>query len=111
MTENTSGLEPLGRAVLVRMIEIEDMKASLIKIPDHVRANSSVMEQRAEVLAIGPECWSDEKSPRAAVGDKVFVTKFAGFITRGPADEKLYRLVNDRDIFCKITKTKEKSDG
>lgn len=120
MIENTSGLEPLGRAVLVRMVEIEEMKTSYITIPEHVRANASVMEQRAEVIGIGRCAWEDEalhlfgfpiwRRPRAKIGDKVFVTKFAGFVTRGPADEKLYRLVNDRDIFCKITKTKEKSD-
>ena len=101
---NNSGLQPLGRAVLVRMVELEEMKTTLIKIPDHVRKNSAVMEQRAEVIAIGPECWSDEKSPRAAEGDKVIVTKLAGYTAVGPADGEVYRLVNDRDIFCKIDK-------
>jgi len=101
---NQSGLEPVGRAVLIRMIELDSLKASLIKIPDHVQRNSAVMEQRAEIIAVGPECWADEKEPRAAVGDKVIVTKMAGYITKGPADGQLYRLVNDRDVFCKISK-------
>lgn len=100
---NSSGLEPLGRAVLVRMVELEELKTKLIQIPDNVRSQSSVMEQRAQVIAVGGEAWSDEKAPRAQVGDKVFITKLAGFIARGPKDGKLYRLVNDRDIFCKIT--------
>ena len=101
---NESGLEPLGRAVLVRMVELDDLKAQLIQIPDHVRKASSVMEQRAEVVAIGPACWEDEKIARCAPGDKVIVTRMAGYVARGPADGKLYRMVNDRDIFCKITK-------
>lgn len=102
-TVNSSGLEPLGRAVLVRMVELEEMKTKLIAIPDNVRKNSAVMEQRAIVVAIGPEAWSDEKSPRCVTGDKVIVTRMAGYMTKGPADDKLYRMVNDRDIFCKIT--------
>jgi len=31
------------------------------------------------------------------------VTKFAGFMAKGPKDGQMYRLVNDRDIFCAIT--------
>ena len=99
---NTSGLEPLGRAVLVRMVELEEMKATTIVIPDHVLRNSSVMEQRAEVVAVGTEAWVDERAPRARVGDKVIVTKLAGYVAVGPKDGKLYRLCNDRDIFCRI---------
>lgn len=108
---NQSGLEPAGRAVLVRVYEAEK-KEGLIKLPESVKESNSVMEQRAEVIAIGPRAWEDEGHPvlrffgirqlRARVGDKVYVTKLSGFVTRGPGDGKLYRLVNDRDIFCKI---------
>ena len=65
---NKSGLEPLGRAVLVRMIEVELAKNSPIVIPEHVRAQSAAMEQRAEVIAVGSECWRDEAQPRAKPG-------------------------------------------
>lgn len=102
--ENLSGLVPLGRAVLVKMVELEDiqMKNSRIQIPEHIRRQSSVMEQRAQVVAIGESAWEDEKAPRAKVGDKVIVTKMAGYVAQGPKDQQLYRLVNDRDIFCRI---------
>lgn len=109
--ENLSGLEPLGRAVLVRMHEPEKKPGSVIHIPELVKEKTSVMEQQAIVIAVGPECWSDEKSARCVAGDKVIVTKFAGYITRGTADHQLYRLVNDRDIFCKITKETEVQHG
>lgn len=105
--ENQSGLKPLGRAVLVRMYEADEFRSKVIEIPANVRQNSSVMEQRAVVIAVGGECWSDEKEPRAKAGDRVIVTKMAGYVTRGPADGKLYRMVNDRDIFCQITEEKE----
>lgn len=105
-TINSSGLEPLGHAVLVRMVELEEMKTTLIAIPEHVRKNSAVLEQRAEIIAVGTEAWAEEKQPRAKPGDKVIVTRMAGWTASGPADGKLYRVVNDRDIFCKITKEK-----
>jgi co-chaperonin GroES (HSP10) len=105
---NTSGLEPLGRAVLIK-VQDPGVNKGLIAIPDSVRERSTVMEQRAEVIAVGPECWSDEQQPRAQPGDVVIVTKLAGYVTRGPADGELYRLVNDRDVFCKVTE--ESSNG
>jgi co-chaperonin GroES (HSP10) len=102
MIVNESGLRPLGRAVLVRMIELEELKAVTIAIPDSVRRNSAVMEQRAEVVEIGSECWADEKAPRCKAGDKVIITKLAGYVASGPKDKKLYRLCNDRDIFALV---------
>lgn len=105
--ENQSGLLPLGRAVLVEMVEPNKKKDSMIHIPELVKERSSVMEQHAVVIAVGPECWVDEKGPRCAPGDKVIVTKLAGYVTRGTADDRLYRLVNDRDIFCKIEKERQ----
>lgn len=111
---NTSGLEPRGRAVLIEMYEPQQVK-SLIAIPDMVREKTDMVEQRAVVVAIGNTAWADESrpvpftfgllqwhSPRAKVGDRVLVTRFAGYMTKGPADGRRYRLVNDRDIFCAI---------
>jgi co-chaperonin GroES (HSP10) len=61
-----------------------------------------MVDNRAVVVAVGESAWHDEPQPRAKVGDKVLVTKFAGFMAKGPADGEMYRLVNDRDIFCAI---------
>lgn len=98
---NQSGLTPLGHAVLVRMLE-ESAHQGMIEIPEEIRARSIAMETRAEVIEVGSECWRDEKTPRASPGDIVLITKFAGFVARGPKDQRLYRLVNDRDVFCKV---------
>ena len=59
-------------------------------------------EMRATVVMLGGNCWPDEP-PRAAEGDRVLISKFCGAIVKGPADGEFYRLVNDNDIFCKIT--------
>jgi len=102
MMENNSGLLPLGVAVLIQTYEPE-RKGAQIVIPDSVQGRMSMVDNRATVIAVGPGAWHDEATPRAKVGDKVLVTKFVGFMAKGPTDGQLYRLVNDRDIFCAIT--------
>lgn len=99
---NPSGLEPLGIAVLVKPYEPE-LNRSLIQIPITVRMRTQLSETRAIVVAIGPEAWGDEKAPRAAVGDKVMITRYAGTMISGPLDEEVYRVINDRDLFCRIS--------
>lgn len=100
-TENTSGLHPVGRAILVEVVESE-FKTSIIAIPDHVKARTTMVESTARVIEIGSEAWKDEAAPRAKVGDKVYITKFAGYIPESSKDGKNYRLINDRDIFCRV---------
>lgn len=102
-TENESGLTPLGHAVLVRTYEPEVSK-SLIEIPKAVQMSMQSMDQRAEVIAVGPNAWDSEPAHRAKPGDKVLITKFAGFVAGETMtkDGKTYRLINDRDIFCRI---------
>lgn len=98
---NPSGLSPLGHAVLVRTYEPE-IRSGLIQIPDHVKSQMQSVEQRCVVVAVGPHAWKDEDSPRAIPGDRVLVTKYAGWVTNQTKDGQTYRLVNDRDIFCRI---------
>ena len=98
---NTSGISPLGFAVLVQTYEPE-MKSSVIQIPDHVRNQMQSADQRAIVIEVGPHAWSDESVPRAHPGDRVLITKYAGYVTNQTADGKQYRLINDRDIFARI---------
>lgn len=101
MMTNQSGLKPLGRAVLVQTYEPE-RKKGIIAIPENVKERTDMINQRCVVVEVGSAAWSDEPAPRAAAGDRVLVTKFAGYMAKG-ADGKNYRLVNDRDIFCAIT--------
>ena len=98
---NTSGITPLGHAVLVRTYEPE-VRGGLIQIPDHVKGMMQQLEQRCEVVAVGPEAWADEIEPRAKPGDRVLVTKYAGYVTNQTADGQPYRLINDRDLFARI---------
>lgn len=99
--ENKSGLKPLGVAVLVKPYEPEFKKTTIV-IPITVRMRTQLAETRAIVVAIGPEAWKDESVPRAKVGDKVMIARFAGTMLTGPLDEEIYRAINDRDIFVQI---------
>tara|TARA_R110000868_G_scaffold329439_1_gene590283 strand:- start:346 stop:666 length:321 start_codon:yes stop_codon:yes gene_type:complete len=98
---NTSGVAPLGRAVLVEYYTPE-RRDSLIYIPEEVRKAEVLLEQRAVVIAIGPEAWQDA-APRAKPGDRVLIAKFSGYACKGPRDGRLYRIINDQDIFAAIT--------
>lgn len=100
--ENQSGLDPRGVAVLIKQYEPERRSAKIV-LPDSVQGRLSMVDIRATVIAIGPNAWHDEPSPRAKIGERVLVTQFAGMMAKGPADGQMYRLVNDRDIFCAIT--------
>jgi len=99
--KNTSGVKPLGRAVLVEYYEPE-RKESVIHIPESVRNTATMIEQRATVIEVGPVAWPDEP-PRAKAGDRVLISKFSGYPMKGLVDGRLYRIVNDNDIFAAIT--------
>lgn len=98
---NESGVRPLGRAVLVKPYTPE-RKESMIVLPDEALERDQMIEQRAVVVEVGKYAWHDEPEPRALAGQKVLVSKFAGYMVKGTADGQQYRLVNDRDIFAAI---------
>lgn len=99
--QNLSGLHPQGVAVLVEPYEPQK-EGSLIYIPPDVRDRTLMVETKAVVIEVGPAAWISEPMPRAKVGDHVLIAKYAGVIAVGTKDQKLYRLVNDRDIFCTL---------
>lgn len=98
---NDSGLLPLGRALLVEPCDVERSKG-LIALPASILQNERVLDVKVRVVAVGPECWPDEVQ-RCQPGDVVFVAKMSGYVSTGPKDGKMYRLVNDRDVFAKVT--------
>ncbi len=103
-TNNPTGLEPLGQAVLVELFQPE-RKTGKIVMPEFIEDRNAMVEMRARVLEIGPDAWHDEPVPRAEVGDLVVISKFAGFAVGKDicADGKPgRRVVNGRDIFLRI---------
>ncbi len=107
MKHKESGLEPLGHAVLVESYDPEEESRKII-IPETAKQGMKTIETRAVVVAIGPYAWGDEPSPRAQIGDKVLLANYSGVLVQGPLDGKIYRMVNDRDIYCKF---EDKANG
>lgn len=100
---NTSGLLPKGRAVLVRPYKAkETIGNTRFVLPASVQKTEQMAEQRAVVVEIGPNAWVGEPVPRAAVGDHILFSKWAGYAAVGVADGNEYRVVNDSDIFLQI---------
>lgn len=98
-TKNLSGIHPVGRAVLISPYD-QDLGISKIFIPETVRERTMMVETRGKVIECGPETWKTESRPRAKVGDVVIISRYTGAIVIGPLDKKVYRMVNDEDIFC-----------
>lgn len=99
--QNPSGVSPRGAGVLVEYYEPE-RKASVIFIPESVRKGEVLLEQRAVVIENGPLVGVTEGQPRAVPGERVLIAAYSGYAMKGPADGKLYRIVNERDIFAVI---------
>ena len=105
LRKNTSGLKPLGRAVLMQPYEVEGVTSGGLILPESVRVKDQLAEQRAVVVEIGPNAWPGEP-PRCKVGDKILFSKWSGHQCVGPEDGQVYRVVNDNDIFMAITSEK-----
>ena len=102
-----SGLKPLGVAILVESYD-PGLSSTKLIIPESVAKGQKALENRAIVVEIGELAWKDEPNPRAKVGDKVLLANYCGVLVTGPKDGKVYRMVNDRDIYCQF---EEKEDG
>jgi len=107
---NKSGLRATGFAVLAIPYDPE-VASSIITIPDDVRRNMNQADSRVQLLDIGPDAWRRTwwqrlfglgALPRAKVGDKVMVPKYAGAVVFGTLDGKMYRMLNCDDIYCII---------
>jgi co-chaperonin GroES (HSP10) len=118
---NQSGLRPVGHAVLLEPYE-PDFDAARrigIVIPDNLRERSIMVEMRARVLELGDQAYRKDGQtwisrlftphrPRCRPGDKVLVQVYSGALVQGTMDGKVYRLVNDEDIFVQIAEEAEK---
>jgi len=99
LIKNNSGWRPVGHAVLVKAMELEE-KQSSIHIPKAVRESAATGEMMGVVVALGADCWNGEgETPRATVGDIVLVTRYSGGILSG-SDGATYKMVPDHAIYA-----------
>lgn len=96
-------LEPLGHRVLIDP-HFESAKTDwgFEMVGDSIERQRSATET-GTVLAIGPTAWQNEGlgfTPWCNVGDEVYFAKYAHKVVKD--GDKIYFIVNDEDIQCKI---------
>lgn len=102
MTGNPCGHTPLGKAVIVKQYEVKERFAgSSLYIPEQVRRENAVVEQRAVVVAFGEDAKTTGIGSQLHPGDHVVIGKYNGYIFMG-TDGELYRAITVTDIFLKI---------
>lgn len=117
--ENSSGIYPVGRHILVKPDEVEEKTEAGIVIPDEARQRHSQAISTGVVIAMGEDVFTHGteevyrlvdgsmrlverrvdgyKKPFCQVGDRICFAKFAGKGMPGK-DGDQYRVMNDEDI-------------
>ena len=104
---NQSGIHPVEYKVLVLPDEVKEKTKGGIYLPETTREMEELAQVKATLVAKGGNAFEDWTDP-PEVGQRVFVAKYAGYRVRG-ADDRVYQIVNDKDIAAIITKeAKEK---
>jgi co-chaperonin GroES (HSP10) len=121
--KNESGLVPAGHAMLLVPYEpdFDAAKRWGFVVPDTLRNNSIMVEMRATVIAMGDECYQRDGQnffarlftpwrPRCLPGDRIMINKYSGAVVVSPLNGQQYRMVNDEDVFVRITQEAERPE-
>lgn len=107
--QNNSGWRPVGKALLLRAIELQEkQKGGRIVIPDEVAMSSASCDTRGLVVAVGDDAWTDTH-PRCKTGDEVLFTQYSGGSIIG-TDGYIYRMVNASAVYAVREKSVEVQD-
>jgi chaperonin GroES len=135
---NNSGLKPVGRHILVKPDEIEEVTEGGILLPEETRTRYGQAVSTGVVVDIGPDAFTHGTTevyrlvdgqmrlverrtdgyqhPFCKVGDRICFAKFAGKGIPGK-DGDQYRIMNDEDVtgladvevnFAKLTPREQK---
>jgi len=91
------GIKPVGPRLLVYPIPIEERTEGGIILPESSRDREALRQIKAIIIDIGPEAWQDSKEAWAVYGNKVLISKYAGYLFKG-LDDRDYRIINDVDV-------------
>jgi chaperonin GroES len=102
---NTSGINPTGHMLVIKVEKAEEKTAGGIIIPDKVRDRDDLASTKGTLVAAGP-CAGDyadwpEGSSFVPVGSRVMIRKFAGVEAKGN-DGMDYRVCEDKDILAAL---------
>ena len=70
--------QPVGYRVLVRPRGVIEKTKGGIYLTDSNKETQSYLNSVGQVIAMGPECYSDRKAPWCKVGDHVVFGRYAG---------------------------------
>jgi chaperonin GroES len=90
-------VKPLGDRILVRPIEVEEVTASGIVLPDTAKEKP----QRGEVLAVGEGRWEEGKRVPVDVsaGDEIVYSKYGGTEVKVEGQDLL--ILRESDVLAK----------
>jgi chaperonin GroES len=90
-------VKPLGDRILVRPIEVEEVTASGIVLPDTAKEKP----QRGEVLAVGEGRWEEGKRIPVDVteGDEIVYSKYGGTEVKVEGQDLL--ILRESDVLAK----------
>lgn len=91
------GIDPKGFRVLIKPMEVENKTAGGIVLATETIKKDETQQIRGQVIAVGPDCFSDKRSVYCESGDYVLFARYAGLTYTG-ADGELYRIINDEDV-------------
>lgn len=97
--DNPSGITPVGFSLVIEPEQVEETYGEsgiVVGTPESIE-REQMRQTDGVVLAIGPMAFSDEKSPRCKVGDRVVMRAYAGMMRKG-VDNKQYRIIADTEV-------------
>lgn len=102
---NTSGINPTGHMVVVKMEKAEEKTAGGIIIPDKVRDRDDLGSCKGVMVAAGPTAGDFADWPEGEaflpVGARVLLKKYAGVEVKGN-DGMDYRVCEDKEVLAAL---------
>lgn len=92
--------QPVGYRILIRPRGAVVKTKGGIILSDSSQDNQAYLNSVGQVIAMGPECYSDRKSPWCKVGDWVIFGRYAG--ARVSVQKVKMVLLNDDEIIATL---------
>ena len=92
--------QPVGYRILIRQKGPVSKTKGGIYLPDKNQDTQAYLNSVGQVIAMGPECYSDRKSPWCKVGDWVLFGRYAG--ARISVQNVKMVIVNDDEIIASL---------
>jgi len=92
--------QPVGYRILIRPKGPVSKTKGGIYLPDKNKDTQAYLNSVGQVIAMGPECYSDRKAPWCKVGDWVLFGRYAG--ARISVQNVKMVIVNDDEIIASL---------